>query len=361
MKKPSARKELISKPGDTILEILDKLKMSQAELAARMGKTPSKINDIISGKEPITMKTALMLENVFKVDAEFWLERESRYRHKLARIEENQQMEQWVPWGTEHPITELVKCGYLKPFEKSIEMVKQLLLFYGVASPEQWANTCLPEFATAKFRRSQAHRSSIASLSAWLRMGEIEMRNMVLPEFDKEVFKKVLDRIRKLAHDHPPDFATQLQDECLNAGVGLVYTRCLKHAPVSGATRWIKGNPLIQLSDRYKNNGSFWFTFFHEAAHILLHGKKEVFIEDADELDTPDYEKEQEANEFASQVLLPAECLQELSPPFTEDKIIRISRKYEMHPGIVVGRLQHEDLVAKNFGNHLKVKVSLFE
>jgi len=40
------------------------VKMSQSELAERMGRTPSKINDLISGKEPITVATALQLEKV---------------------------------------------------------------------------------------------------------------------------------------------------------------------------------------------------------------------------------------------------------------------------------------------------------
>src|SRR5690242_15636910 len=93
-----AERELLSKPGDTILGQLDHLKMTQAELAERMGKTPSKINDIISGKEPITVNTAIQLERVLGIDAQFWLNRETLYREKLTRIEQEELLLQCKEW-----------------------------------------------------------------------------------------------------------------------------------------------------------------------------------------------------------------------------------------------------------------------
>ena len=82
MSKLKDERELLSKPGDTILETIEHIKMSQVELAERMGKTPSKINDLISGKEPITRVTAFQLEKVLGIDAQFWLNREMLYREK---------------------------------------------------------------------------------------------------------------------------------------------------------------------------------------------------------------------------------------------------------------------------------------
>ncbi|VAW51008.1 Antitoxin HigA / unknown domain [hydrothermal vent metagenome] len=65
----------------------------------------------------------------------------------------------------------------------------------------------------------------------------------------------------------------------------------------SGATRWISANKVvIQISLRYKTDDHLWFIFFHEAGHILLHGKKELFLEGTNGLDE---KKENEANVFA--------------------------------------------------------------
>jgi HTH-type transcriptional regulator / antitoxin HigA len=360
-KKAKLDRDFLSKPGDTILDTIEYLKMSQAELAERMGRTAPKINDLISGKEPITTATAFQLERVLDIDADFWINREATYRAQLARIEEEEKVECWIPWAKEQPVRELVKCGYIKDEGFSVKTVIQLLLFYGVATPQQWETVCVPQYATGtKFRKSQAFQSSIASISAWLRMGEIEMRKLKLAEFNREGFKQALEDIKVLVVNHPHDFAHRLKRRCAAAGVAVVYTRCLPHAPISGATRWIGGNALIQLSDRYKTNDHFWFTFYHEAGHILLHGKKELFLEEAIDY-SPDEEKEEEANTFAAKTLLPEKFITDVGDRISDDDIVNVATKYNTHPGVVVGRLQHIGRLPYNVGNKFKEKLSLFD
>lgn len=351
-------RELLSKPGDTILETLEHIKMSQAELAERMGKTPSKINDIISGKEPITNNTALQLEKVLGIDAQFWLNREMQYREKLARLDEEEKLENYMEWVKQHPVRELKKCGYIKSERIGTSMVEDFLQFYGVASPTQWENIYVRHYATTSFRKSEAHQTALTSMAAWLRIGELEMRRIQLPAFDKEMFKEAIAQIRDIIPGHPDDFAKKIQETCLKAGVAVVYTMCLPHAPVSGATRWIGGNPLIQLTDRYKKNDHFWFTFYHEAAHVLLHGKKDIFIEEFEGYQ-PDKEKEDQANTFAENWLLPEKFNDELPFRILEEDIMPLAEKYDTHPAVVVGRLQHLGLVSYSFGSKFIEKVTL--
>ena len=68
--KLKAERALLSPPGDDILETIKYLRMSQAQLAQRLGKKPSKVHDIITGKEPITVATSLQLEKVLGVSAQ---------------------------------------------------------------------------------------------------------------------------------------------------------------------------------------------------------------------------------------------------------------------------------------------------
>ncbi|HVT85193.1 MAG TPA: HigA family addiction module antitoxin [Chitinophagaceae bacterium] len=351
-------RELLSKPGDTILETLEHIKMSQAELAERMGKTPSKVNDIISGKEPITVTTALQLEKVLNIDAQFWLNREMKYREKLSRIEQEEALEECVDWLKQQPVRELKKCGYIKSERIGTDMVAECLQFYGVASPVQWHLMYVNDYAKTNFRKSEAHQTALGSMAAWLRIGEIEMRKLDLPDFNKEAFKKKLSEIKPLIANHPDDFAKQLQEECISAGVALIYTMCLPKAPVSGATRWIGGNPLIQLTDRYKANDHFWFTFYHEAGHVLLHGKKDIFIEEFEGYQ-PDKEKEDQANTFARNWLLPEQFNDELPFRIVEEDVMPLAEKYNTHPAVVVGRLQYLGLVSYSFGSKFKEKVTL--
>ncbi len=354
-----AERELLSPPGEDIKETIAYYKMSQAELAARLGKTTSKTHDIITGKEPITVSTAIQLEKVLGRSAQYWLNRESNYREKLFRLQQEEFLEACKGWLSEQPVKQLKECGYLKAKDIGLAMVEETLQFYGVTTPEQWENIYVKEYAMASYRKSPAHKDALGSMAAFLRIGEIEMRKLNVPAFSKIDFKKLLPTIAVLAAKHPANFKKKLQQLCADAGVAIVYTMCLPKAPVSGATRWIGNNPLIQLTDRHKTNDHFWFTFFHEAGHVLLHGKKDVFIEDFEGY-KPNGKKETEANEFAAKCLLPESFIDEVPKDFTEEDIVKIAKKYKTAPGIVVGRLQHLQLAPYSFGNSLKKKVKLF-
>lgn len=353
-------RELLSKPGDAILETLEHLKMTQSELAERMGKTSSKINDIISAKEPISMTTALQLEKVLGIDASFWVNREALYREKLARIEETEQYEACIEWVKLQPHKQLADTGYIKSGRPNAEMVSELLSFYGIANIKQWTELYSNKFASTQFRKSSAHQTALGAISAWMRIGEIEKQKMELPEFDKNAFKTTLEDIKTIIRKHPEDFAEKLRTICAKVGVAVIYTMSLPNAPVSGAVRWIGGNPLIQLTDRYKTNDHFWFAFFHEAGHILLHGKKEVFIEEFEGYPL-DEERENEANSFAANQLLPASFLDTLPGLITEDFIRQTARAFQTHPAIVLARLQKLGKVKYSFGKSLQVKISLNE
>ena len=357
MSKIKDDRDLLSKPGDTLVEELEHIKMSQAELAIRMGKTPSKINDLISGKEPITVATALQLEKVLGIDAQFWLNRETLYREKLSRIEQQEALEECLDWLKTQPIKELRKNGHIASEKVGTDMVEEVLKFYGVTSPKQWEYVYVERTVQVNFRKSSVHQATLSSMAAWLRLGELAMQKVSLVEYSKDAFRQCLNEVRSLVREHPEDFAEKLQLFCMQAGVALVYTICIPKAPISGSVRWIGGNPLIQLTDRYKSNDHFWFTFFHEAAHVLLHGKKDVFIENLPEFKSDEI-KEDQADEFANKTLLPDD-VQGISKPISEKSIRLFARQYNTHAAIVLGRLQHLNIVDHSFGNGLKLKVTL--
>jgi len=352
-------RELLTKPGDTILETIEFLRMSQAELAERIGKTPAKVNDLISGKAPISVNTAMQLEKVLGIDMQFWLNREMHYREKLARIEQDELLEQNIDWLKKQPIKELQKFGYLKSGALRTQMVEECLQFYGVASPVQWETVYVQNYTQTSFRKSSAHQTLFSSMAAWLRIGELKLRKQQLPAFNKERFKIALSEIKTLVASQPEDFPTRLQDLCNQAGVAVIYSTSLPKAPISGAARWVGGTPLIQITDRYKTNDHFWFTFFHEAGHILLHGKKDIFIEELEGIEN-DKGKEQEANDFARDWLLPDSFLNQIENGHIDEKIVRrIAREFATHPAIVVGRLQNLNKAPHSFGANLKIKINL--
>lgn len=355
-------KSLISPPGDTIQEHIDLIGMRQSELAERMGRPREKVNDLIKGREPISTPTAFQLEKVLGISAGFWLNREKNYRKELYELEQIEKFEKEIDWLKEFPIKAMQKLGWLPQVNDNKVNIDNLLKFFGVASRNEWERIFIDEKVSVAFRISLARTQSPHAISAWLRQGEIQAQELNLNSFDKKKFKESLLEIKELAFHNPFDLPGQLQSISANCGVSVVFTPNLPNAPISGASRWYHNKPLIQLSGRYKTDDHFWFTFFHEAAHIILHGKKDVFLEDVEGAET-DSIKEKQADEFASKLLLNDNEWKQVanSLPYNENVIFDLAQKFRVPAGVIIGRLQFQKLIGYNTGNKFKRRIDLFE
>lgn len=356
------QKALLSPPGDTIQETIDTMGMTQSELAERMGRPKEKINDIIKGREPITLRTGILLERVLGIPASFWIEREREFRLELSKIEQQEFLIGCIDWLKQFPVTSLKKMGWLPNTIKQPVLVDALLRFFAVASPLEWRKIYLTEAVSASFKISLANTQSPHAISAWLRIGEHKSQRLNLPEYNRRVFSEMLKKdIKSLVINQPDDFNEQLQRICSKCGVAVLYTPFLPKAPISGATWWKSNNPIIQLTGRYKINDSFWFAFYHEAGHILKHGKKEIFLEDI-KGSPVNMVKEKEADEYAQKQLFPASVPGKLKRNMTirKEDILEYAAKYETHPAIIVGQLQHFQIIDHSKFNYLKMPVNIF-
>ena len=354
-------KSLLSPPGDTIQEHLDFIGMSQAELAERMGRPKEKINDLIKGREPITVPTAFQLEYVLGIPASFWLNSEKSYRKELYELQRQEEHEKKQDWLKAFPINDMRKYAWIPDTKEKHILVDNLLKFFSVASTDEWERIYLDEEVSVAFKISLAHTQNPHAISAWLRKGEIQAKDIEIAEFDKKKFKDALAEVKELAFLMPDNFTQQLQNICAKCGVAVVFTQNLPKAPISGATRWFHNKPIIQLSGRFRTNDHFWFTFFHEAAHIILHGKKDIFLENVEGTEI-DQEKEEEANAFAAKILLTENELQQIidAAPLTEEMMHSFADKFRTPAGVIVGRLQHLKLIPFSFGNTCRQKIDLF-
>ena len=339
-------------PGEVLVEYLEAYGMTQTELAARTGLTKKTINEIIKGKSPITSETALKLERSLGRPAHFWNNLERQFQEDRSRFAEKKRLENHLDWLKKVPVGHLTKLGWLPKKRDKISQLTEVLRFFGIASSEQWA-TVWQEHQVA-YRQTQRFEARAESVSAWLRKGEIEARQIVCEPYDKKRFMKALDVIRGLTMEGPEVFQPRLVDICANAGVAVVFVPELPKTGVYGATRWLGNKAAIQLSLRYKSNDHFWFTFFHEAGHIIKHGRKEIFIEDND----MDGKKEEEANAFARDRLIPPTEYRRFLASWDGRSLAPIevfAKEIQIAPGIVVGRLQHDNHLPNSHGNKLKV------
>lgn len=194
------------------------------------------------------------------------------------------------------------------------------------------------------------------------RLGELQAESLKLAKYNKNKIKSALEKIQVVSYEHSNSWMNDLQSICAQCGIALVYTPSIAKAPIYGASRWIKNNsiPLIQVSDRQKTNNAFWFTFYHELAHILKHGKKDVFLDGLKNISI-DEQKELEADNFAHKKLLTIRERNELASyeRFNVNLVLSLSQKFNRHPGIIVSQLQRENKVAFNNSalNRLKAKI----
>ncbi len=338
-------------PGEVLEEYLETYGMTQAELATRTGLTKKTINEIIKGKSPITPETALKLERSLGRPAHFWNNLERQFQEDRIRLAEKDRLQSSLDWLKKVPVNAMVNLKWIAKKPDKISQLEEVLRFFGVASPEQWETVWL-EYQIA-YRQTQRFETRAESVSAWLRKGEIEARKIQCAPFDRKRFQDVLEDIRCLTREAPQVFLPRLVELCASAGVAVVFVPELPKSGVYGATRWLGEKAVIQLSLRYKSNDHLWFTFFHEAGHIIKHGRKEVFVEG----NGLDGEKEEEANAFARDRLIPPAPLRRFLARWNRSnaQIEAFARKIGIAPGIVVGRLQHDGALPKSYGNGLKV------
>ena len=157
-------------------------------------------------------------------------------------------------------------------------------------------------------------------------------------------FQKALLAIRKLTVRPPEEFEPRMRELAAESGVAVVFVRELKKYPISGVARWL--NPekaLIQLSLRYKTEDQLWSSFFHEAGHIMHDPKKAMYIDDGGR--SADDEREEKANRFAAEMLIPAVHEERLRTLRTQTAVVQFAKEIGITPGIVVGRLQREGVL----------------
>ena len=339
-------------PGNVLAYELELRSMAQQELAKRTGLTPKHIVSLVKGKSAITSETAIKLERALGMPADYWLTLESQYQETQARIAEEAQLEQGLEWLKKIPVNPMAKFGWINKCKDKKAQLIEVLRFFGIASVKQWDNIW-PSLKVA-YRQHNAHEVYPEAVSAWLRQGELEASAIHCEPYDKSNFRSALDKIRSLTTELPEIFVPEVQKICAAAGVTVIFIPALPKTCISGATRWLNPNKaVIQLSLRYKSDDHLWFTFFHEAGHILLHGKKELFLEGTNGLDI---EKENEANNFAENELLPKKQLKAFiaNAMFSKKAILEFSKETGISSGIVVGNLQHKGLLRRNQCNELK-------
>lgn len=342
----------ISHPGETLRDLLEERGITQAGLAERMGRPKKTVNEILQGKTGIIPKTAIQLERVFDIPAGFWLERQHRYEECVERERAKEDLRSHVDWLKSVPIRSMINRGWIRLFKDKTLQLTEVLTFFGVNSPNEWQAIWLKP--DVSFRQSRVFKQNPEATSVWLRKGELEAGKLSCEPYNKKTFIEILTELRNLTGYTPEHFVDKVISLCVNAGVAVTFVPRLRGVPIYGVTRWLTPiKALIQLSLRGKFEDLMWFTFFHEAGHILLHGKREVFVEERAIVN----EQEKEADVFARNFLIHPRLWKKFIDTANyrrEEAVCKFARELDISPAIIVGRLQYERRLPFNHMNDLR-------
>jgi HTH-type transcriptional regulator / antitoxin HigA len=323
-------------PGETLREVIEDLNMTQKDLARRTSLTEQTIVRILKGDQPITFETANKLELVTGVVARLWNNLEMKYREQLSKIKQKAELERGIEWLKIIPTKELIARTVLPDEKDKGILLQETLKFYGVSSVDAWHDVWNDPKVAA--RRTDCFETQPGSASAWIRLGELQSQQIDFAPFNKQKFKKAISSIHKLTTKSPDVFISEMQLLCAESGVAIVLVRGLKKVPWNGASKWLSPQKaMIILNLRGKSEDIFWFSFFHEAYHVLNGKKQRLYIAEKNSTDP----EEQKADLFAAETLVPQKYNHQILGITTKNEVIKLAKLIGVCPGIVAGRYRH--------------------
>lgn len=337
-------------PGATIRDLVSSKRVSPLEVATACGLDSREYERLIEGAIPITSSIAQSLSASIGGSVSFWLRREERFREMEATVEADR-------WVQSLPLKSMKKLAWLEVPTDWRERIDVCLDFFGITSLEDWRKAYSLQLQTVRFRTSSTYTNQVPSVSAWLRAGEIEHKGFDGGPFNSDALWAALPEVHKLTRiPDPQEFMPRLQAAMAACGVSCVIVPAPEGCAASGASRILaEGCALIQLSGRYLSDDQFWFSFFHEAGHLLLHGDAPLHI-DGDPTAFESSEAESQANQFSADVLWPFE---ERPSPNSSRKpsrrdIFKMASAAGTSPGVIVGQLQSSGILDHAECNYLK-------
>ena len=340
-----SRSIIATPPGATIKEQLNDRGMSQKEFAVRMDMSEKHISKLINGEVQLTPEVAVRLELVLGAPAKFWNNLEAIYREKLIKAEAENAVDKDEEIAKKLPYNEMAKFGWVPETRVLKEKVVNLRKYFEVVELSLLENIQITKIAC---RRLAVTEKSDLALLAWAQEARIKAREIETAPINVKGLMNIIPKIRLMTVMKAKEFSPKLKSMLAECGIALVFLPHLQGSFLQGAS-FIDGNKIVVgLTTRGKDADKFWFSLFHELAHIILGhiGQMNGISED----------DEQAANSWSGDTLIPGNDFAEFvdRKSFSASSIRAFAEKQGIAPGIVVGRLQNEGCIKHNMLNELK-------
>jgi HTH-type transcriptional regulator/antitoxin HigA len=348
-------------PGDFILEELESRGWTQIDLSEILGRPPQLVNEIVLGKRSITPETAKGLADAFGTSAQFWMNLQAAYQ--LSKTQNaDEAVSRRAKVYAKAPIKEMVRRGWLEPSENVAVVEKRILDFFQIKSLDE-EPTLWPHAA----RKSTSYDSINQFQLSWLCRARHLAKAVEAETFTDKSFNRGLQNLRKLLLE--PEDVRLLPRVLAESGIRFLVIEHLPHTRIDGVCFWLNETaPVIAVSLRYDRIDWFWHTVMHELGHVKnrdglrQNGRIDIdLVGDKAQQFKDKPESEKHIDEFASDFLIPQTELDgfvaRVRPLYSTSRITGFAKRLGIHPGIVVGQLQHREEI-KYFANRaLLVKI----
>jgi HTH-type transcriptional regulator/antitoxin HigA len=345
-------------PGEFLRQELECRGWSQVELAEILARPPRLISEIVAGKRAITPETAKGLEAAFGTSAEMWMKLEAGYQLSKTRIEPSLVSRRARLYG-KFPVKELIRRGWVVQPSDLQTLETHVCQFFGIQSPEQ-----SPTFRHAAKKRHYDDVPQTLQL-AWLNRAEQVAKSIEARTYSATSLKEAIRELQKCLEEVQD--VQKVASILSKAGVRFVVVEYLPRAKLDGACFWIdKGkSPVVALSLRLDRVDNFWHTLFHEIDHVI-HGEGKQspvvdLLETEHTAETMLPLEESRANASAANYCIAEEVLREWishTPRIaSKGSILSFAQRVKVHPGLVVGQLQHRGLIPYSFHRDLLQKM----
>ena len=341
-------------PGELLQRELLAREWTQKDLASIIGRPHQAINEIIKGNKQITPETAIELSTAFGASPDYWMNLESQYRLFLAKttvatdaIIRKRRLYELAP------VSELIKRSWIQDTKSISTLEREVFALLGIQDSDS-----IPEYANMQLRHTRSRDPEKRCLYAWKKRVEALTSNQRVGNFNLEHFSQ--NHVHELlALSRELESVAEVPQFLLDHGIRFIIVPHLSKTYLDGAM-FTAGSPVVALTLRFDRIDAFWFTLLHELAH-LVSGHEEAIDT---RLENPaDSTTEMQADALAGSWLLPTSGFQQIQckwPYISRGSVEEVASDMGRHPGIVVGRLQHDRLLKYSQFRDYLVRVSPF-
>lgn len=345
-----SRSYIATPPGATIKEQLNDRDMSQKEFAVRMNMSEKHISKLINGEVQLTPETSVRLEMVLGVPAKYWNNLEAIYREKIIKAEAENEMDADAEMAKQFPYSEMANLGWVPKTRDAKQKAVHLRKYFELVSLSLLANKQITRIAC---RRLAITEKSDLALLAWTQEAKIRARDIPTAPIDIKGLIAALPELRRMTALEPEEFCPLLKKRLADCGIALVFLPHLKGSFLQGVSFMDGKKIVVGLTARGKYSDRFWFSLFHELAHIVLgHLNRPDGVTDEDE---------KAADQWSGDTLIPPADFEDFmkEKDYSARRVLQFAKEQGIAPGIAVGRMQKEGIIKHNMLNELKEKYEI--